>query len=195
MRVRRSATLLLIAVVVPSASQTSSHLETEHLEFDCREVAALTPEYLSRHGIFVHGEGSQDLRILGFDYEPLAPGKSVRDRKKWTDAQGNEITDFKVYWTYADRKTGDKSVPGIWRLRLAHYQPRGEIKLLSAGGSCSVEIDLFFETSGANVIGILPVDSQWSYHSNGVMEREYLEGISAALTARKTGTPKPEDRP
>jgi hypothetical protein len=187
--------LLLIALVVPSASQTSSHLETEHFEFDCHEVAPVTSEYLSRHGIFVHGEGSHDLRILGFDYEPLAPRKSVRDRKKWTDARGHEITDFKVYWTYADRKTGDKSVPGIWRLRLAHYQPRGEIKLLSAGGRCSVEFDLFFETSGANVIGILPVDSQWSYHSNGVMEREYLEGISAALTERKTGTPKTKVRP
>ena len=69
--------LLLITVVVLSASQTSSHLETEQLEYDCREVAALTSEYLSGHGIFVHGEGSQDLRILGFDHESLAPGKSV----------------------------------------------------------------------------------------------------------------------
>jgi hypothetical protein len=187
--------MLLIAVVVPSPSQTSSRPETEHLEFDCREVAALTSEYLSRHGIFVSAQGSQDLMILGFDHEPLAPGKSVSNRKKWTDAQGNEITDFKVYRTYAARNTGDKPVPGIWRLRLAHYQPKGEIKMLSDGRRCSVEFDLFFETSGANVIGILPVDSQWRYHSNGIMEREYLEGISQALTQRKTGMPMPEDRP
>jgi len=189
-RVRRSATLLLIAVVVPSASQTPSRPETEYLDFDCREVAAITSEYLSRRGIFVQGEGSQDLRILG-----LRPGKSVGNRKKWTDAQGNEITDFKVYWAYADRKTGGKLVPGIWRLRLAHYQPRGRIKLLSAEGGCSVEFDLSFETSGARMIGILGVDSQWSYHSNGVIERAYLEGISAALAERKAGTSKPQNRP
>ena len=193
MRVGHSAIVLLIAVVVPSASQTSSHLEAEHLEYDCREVAAQTSEYLSGHGIFV--QGSQDLRILGFDYEPSTPGKSARQRKKWTDAQGNEINDFKVYWTYADRKTGHRLAPGIWRLRLAHYQPKGKIKLLSAGGGCSVEFDLFFETWGANMIGILGVDSQWDYHSNGVMEREYLKGISGVLTERKTVTPEPEQRP
>jgi hypothetical protein len=114
--------------------------------------------YLSSRGIFVSEKRyAQDLSILGLDHEPLAPGKDVRKRKKWRDAQGDEITDFKVYWTYADRKTGDRPVFGIWRLRLAHYQPRGEIKLSPAeGGGCSADFDLYFETWGANVIGILP---------------------------------------
>jgi hypothetical protein len=44
-----------------------------------------------------------------------------------------------------------------------------------------VDFDLYFETWGADVIGILPVDSRWDYHSNGLMEREYLDGI------RRTG--------
>jgi hypothetical protein len=54
-----------------------------------------------------------------------------------------------------------------------------------------VDFDLYFETWGANVIGILPVDSQWGYHSNGLMEREYLGGISAALTEGKAWLRKP----
>jgi hypothetical protein len=46
---------------------------------------------------------------VGIDAEPLAPGKVARKPKKWRDAQGNEITDLKVYWTYADKKTGETS--------------------------------------------------------------------------------------
>ncbi len=128
---------------------------------------------------------------MGLDNEPLEPGKVVRKRKKWRDAKGNEITDLKVYWTYADRKTGEKLPFGIWRIRLEHYDPWGEIRLSPAEeGGCSVAFGLRFETWGANVIGILPLDSAWVYGSNGLMEREYLDGISEALTAAKVATPK-----
>jgi hypothetical protein len=147
-------------------------------------VGALTSEYLSTHGISVYERDPQNLSILGFVFERLAPGKTATTRKKWTDSQGSEVTDLKVYWTYADRSTGDKLPPGFWRLRLAHYAPRGEIKLLAADGGCRVSFDLFFQTSGANVAGIIPMDSNWSYRSNGILERGYLKGISEALSAQ-----------
>jgi hypothetical protein len=57
-------------------------------------------------------------------------------------------------------------------------------------GGCSVAFGVNFDTWGTNVIGILPMDSQWTYHSNGLMEREYLDGISEALTAAKVATPR-----
>jgi len=114
-----------------------------------------------------------------------------RKLKPWTDAQGNEITDFKVYWDYADRGTGEKLPLGIWRLRLAHYQPGGEIKLASVAEGCKVDFRLAFSAWGVNVIAILPLDSSWSYGSNGRLDREYLDGISAAQARRKPALPKP----
>jgi hypothetical protein len=193
MRALSLALLVLIGGVAPSVSQTTSHPETRYFASDCSDVAKAASTYLSSRGIFVdEGRHAHDLAILGIDHEPLETGKVETKQKKWTDAQGNRVTDLKVYWTYADKSTGDKPVFGIWRLRLAHYQPRGEIKLAQAeGGGCSVDFDLYFETWGANVIGILPVDSQWGYHSNGLMEREYLGGISAALTEGKAWLRKP----
>jgi len=35
------------------------------------------------------------------------------------------------------------------------------------------------------MMGFLGVDSRWSYGSNGRMEREYLDGISAELVHNK----------
>lgn len=65
----------------------------------------------------------QGLKIIGFAQEPLKPRESRTKPQNWSDAQGNGITDFKVYWTYANRKTGDKLPVGAWRLRMEHYGP------------------------------------------------------------------------
>jgi hypothetical protein len=44
-----------------------------------------------------------------------------------------------------------------------------------------MNISIRFETNGAMIIAILPVDSAWGYSSNGLLEREYLDGISDVL--------------
>ena len=46
-----------------------------------------------------------------------------------------------------------------------------------------------------NVIRILPMDSESEYHSNGALETEYLDGIAAVLSERKTVMPKPDLHP
>ena len=110
MRSLHRAILLLIAAVAPSVSQTSPHSVSRHFGSECSDVAGVASAYLSSHGIFVYDERrARDLSIVGIDAEPLAPGKVARKPKKWRDAQGNEITDLKVYWTYADKKTGETS--------------------------------------------------------------------------------------
>ena len=153
------------------------HIESLHFPFSCPDVAGKAMSYLSEHGVLTYETARfQTISVIG---------RIGRKDKPWTDAQGKEITDFKVYWTYADRSTGDKEIFGIWRVRMAHYQPKGEIKLTPGDQGCNADFRLAFEAWGAMVIGILPADSQWEYSSTGRLEREYLEGISAALAQRK----------
>ena len=192
MRTVPSATILLAATVVAGLAQDSVHSESLHLAFECRAVAESAETYLSEHGVFTTEKTRfQDISIVGREFEPITAGSLAhrRKRKPWTDAHGSEVTDLKVYWTYANRATGEKLPFGIWRLRTAHCQPEGDIKLTSDGGGCKVDFQLTFDTWGANVIGILPLDSQWSYYSNGRLEREYLDGISATLEQQKSAPP------
>jgi len=74
---------------------------------------------------------------------------------------------------------------GVWRIRSAHYRPQGTIRLTSDETGCTLDFQLTFFTSGANVAAILVGDSSWEYGSNGRLEREYLEGIAAAHAQRK----------
>jgi hypothetical protein len=113
-----SAILLLAASAVPGVSQFSRHSEPRHLAFECLAVAETASAYLDKHGtLTTRLETSLLLSVFRGGRQP------------WTDAQGNKISDFKVYWTYADRKTGDRLPFGAWRLRLDHYAPMGEMKL------------------------------------------------------------------
>jgi len=165
-----------------------------HPPFECGIVAEMANAYLSQHGIYTAEKTRfQDISVIGRESEPITAGSLARGRKlkPWTDAQGIEITDLKVYWTYADRATGEKLPFGIWRVRTAHYQPQGEIKLTSESGGCKVNFQLRFSTWGANVIAILPLDSSWGYDSNGRLEREYLVGMSAALEQQKSAPLNP----
>jgi hypothetical protein len=180
-----------------AASAANSPSESRHFSFECREAAERAEAYLSEHGIATSEKtGSEDISITGRDLEPITAGSLARGPKPkpWTDAQGNEINDFKVYWTYADRKTGKNLPFGIWRIRMEHYVPWGEIRLASEGEGCNVGIQLRFLTSGAKVIAILPVDSAWDYQSNGRLERGYLDAISAALEKRTASLPKATER-
>jgi len=52
-------------------------------------------------------------------------------------------------------------------------------------GGCNVGFALFFITDGVIVRGVLPADESWDYRSNGRLEREYLDGVTADLTQRK----------
>jgi hypothetical protein len=113
----------------------------------------------------------------------------------WTDAQGHEINDLKVYWNYSDRSTGKQLPFGVWRLRLSHYAPWGEVRLTPADGSCDVTMQLRFEAWGANMVAFLGVDSSWSYESNGRMEGEYLEAISAVLKQEGGEVKPPVEEP
>ena len=181
-----SAAVLLAATVVASFAQSSPHSESLHLAFACRDLAEIAEAYLSDHGILTDEKTSfQDISIVGRELKPVTAGSlreltNGRKLKQWTDAQGNEITDSKVSSTYADKGTGEKLPFGVRRVRSAPYHPQGEIKLTSDDGGCKVDFRLAFSTWGANVIGILPVDSSWAYDSNGRLEREYLDGIAAA---------------
>jgi hypothetical protein len=189
--------ILLGVAVVPGLTQNSPHFESLYLAFECRVVAETANTYLSQHGIFTTEKtGFQEISVIGRESEPTMAGSLARGRKlePWTDVQGTEITDLKVYWTYADRATGEKLPFGIWRLRTAHYQPQGDIKLTSDAGGCKVDFRLTFSTWGANVIAILPLDSSWGYGSNGRLEREYLGGISAALEKRKSAPLNPPEQ-
>ena len=193
-----SATVLLVASVVAGFGQSSPHSESQHLAFSCRDVAEIAEAYLSQHGVSTNETTrSQDISIVGQELKPVTAGSirkpaNGRKLKPWTDAQGNEITDYKVYWTYADRGTGERLPFGSWRARSAHYQPQGEITLTSDDGGCKIDFRLTFGTWGVNVIAILPVDSSWVYGSNGRLERGYLDGISAAAAQ---APPKPLAKP
>jgi hypothetical protein len=152
------------------------------------------PKNISQNiGIFTEEKtGSQSIAVVGGESELILGGGGRQKLRPWTDVKGSDITDFAVYSTYADREAGEKLPLGLWRIRLAHYQPRGEIRLTFVEGGCDVDFLLSFETWGANVVAILPADSHWVYDSNGRMEREYLDGLSAALEQRKTAPHAPQ---
>jgi hypothetical protein len=199
MRPALPAALLMAAAAALGFPQSSPRSEVQHVAFECRDVAETASGYLSTHGILTLEEDRfQVLSVIGRRGQPLAVGGShelgARKLMPWTDIHGNEISDFKIYWHYADRGTAEKLPLGVWRLRLSHYRPQGEMKLAPAKGECDVNFRLGFLTDGANMITILGVDAQWGFDSNGRMEREYLDGISAALKQR-TLTPKPTGQP
>jgi hypothetical protein len=116
LRTGLSATLLLLLAVSawPCLSQNSGHSEPVRLAFECRDVAETAPAYLKQHGVVA----LRSSRFEGFSIHGAI--------KPWTDAQGNQINDFKVYWTYANRKDGGKLPFGVWHLRLQRYTPLGE---------------------------------------------------------------------
>lgn len=70
----------------------------------------------------------------------------------------------------------------MWRLRLSHYKPRGELKLTRQENGYTAEFRLSFHTDGANMIAILGDDASWGYQSNGQMERDYLSANEATTT-------------
>ena len=175
-----STALLLAISGWPSLAQEAPASDAVRLAFECREVAAAASAYLDEHGMENHEESS-------------LPGLSIGGGKKpWIDAQGNKLSDLRVYWKYANSKNTDKSPFASWRLRLSHYHPIGDMKLIPEEGACTVDFRLRFYTSGADVVAlIIPLDSMWSYGSNGRLEREYLNGISEALNLAKLTGPKP----
>ncbi len=179
MRIVPITTLLMTVAAWHCLAQDSQHSERLHLAGDCRDVALVASTYLQKHGVLTVPFENPRRLWIGQD-----------GRQPWTDAQGNKVNDFKVYWNFANRNDGEKLPFGMWHMRLAHYQPTGEIALDSVEGGCDADFRLFFQTSGGLVIGILPVDSQWEYGSNGRMERGYLDGISVELDRRKPAPPK-----
>jgi hypothetical protein len=116
-----AGTLLLAASLMPGLSQNSSHSESRHFACPCRLVADRAEAYLSDHGVLTleKDRGPSKISIIGRQSEPISPGS--RRLKLWTDGHANEITDFGVYWKFADRKTGEKLSFGMWHLRLTHY--------------------------------------------------------------------------
>ncbi len=80
--------------------------------------------YFNNHGIYAH-ENHGMLTAEGSRFDSLSMRtshtKGGADFRPWTDAQGNKITDFKVYWTYANRKDAEKIPFGVWHLRLGRY--------------------------------------------------------------------------
>jgi hypothetical protein len=175
----RAATLFLVGAARLCLSQDAPHSESVRLAFECGKVAETASAYLQRHG-------------MANSVNPRLPGLSIGAGQKWTDARGNEISAFKVYWTYANRKDTEKQPVASWRLGLSRYTPRGAMKLVPDEGGCKVEFQLRFETSGADMVAILiPLDSSWSYGSNGRLEREYMGGIAAELGRPELAAPKP----
>jgi hypothetical protein len=193
----------LFAVSLPVSGQTLSLPQSLHITFGCDDVADIASEYFKDHGVYTFEKHGM-LTPEGIRYNSLsiygAGKKRVGILQSWTDAQGNKISDFKVYWTYANTNDTEKLPFGVWHLRLGHYWPEGEMKLIPDEGGCTVNFQLHFGASGGNMVGILGVDSRWSYGSNGRMEREYMGGISVELEQRKSGPaqlpkpPRPEVR-
>lgn len=179
-----SAALLLVLSVRPGLSQTPQHSTNPiHFAIECDELAGIASTYLTKHGIFVFPKS---------DGLSIQASQGKRDTP-WTDAQGKTVNDFKVYWDFSNKSSGEKEIFGLlWHLRLSHYWGSGLMKLDPDAGGCNVDFRLRFETSGADVVVILPLDSSWVYESNGRMEREYLDGISAELDRRKSVVTKPK---
>jgi len=175
-------TLLLTALALGCSAQDAQHFESRHFSFECGEVAHTALSYLPKHGLSTSSlESDSELRVFRADRAP------------WTDADGKVISDFRVYWNYADRKTGERLPFGVWHMRLEHYTPSGEFKMTPDEGGCQVAFRLLFSTSGGNVIGIIPVDASWEYWSNGRMEREYLAGIAASMEKREPPPKMPSE--
>jgi hypothetical protein len=173
MRLGISVTLLLALSARIGTSQDPQPSERRHFDVSCGDVAGTASTYFKKHGMFMYqAPGSREAAVYGLG-------------KLWTDAADNHISDFEVYWTYSNCKDSEKVPFGVWRMRLEHYAPRGEMKLIPDGSACSAEFHLSFQTSGANVIVILVLDSSWQFENNGRMERAYLDGISAELSRRK----------
>ncbi len=167
MRLGISALLLFLSAV-------SGQSETRQFSEVCPALAARVSAYLKEHGLWMGPPAGSGEIMVGRD-----------SAKPWTDAAGKPISDFRVYWTYAERKGASRPPLGAWRLRLSHYRPNGKLMLSSVDGQCRVEFQLRFDASGADVVIIAPFDSVWDYTSNGRMEREYLDGIVADLSQRK----------
>lgn len=197
MRMPADITLLFVvsALIVLSA-EPPGPARTLRQDSDCTDAMETASTYLKNHGIFAQeNRGMVTTESVSFNSLSVRAGgfRGAHDSTLWTDAQGNKISDFKVYWTYADRNDTEKTPFGVWRLRLGHYQLQGELSFVPDGKSektCNLDFKLHFVAGGANMVGILGVDSQWSYGSNGRMEQEYLKGISAELERRKAATVK-----
>jgi hypothetical protein len=131
--------------------------------------------YLSQHGVVASSSP---------DYEGYRIAGAHGTPRPWTDARGQKIGDLKVYWTYANRRDGEKGPFFVWNLRLSHYNPFGEMKFTGnqEKGGCDVTFRLYFGASGGDVIVIVPWgDTSMRYESNGRLEREYLDGIASEL--------------
>ncbi len=171
MRCARAITLLAI---LACGVQRLYGAEATTSEYSCRDTADTAKGYLAAHGLLaVESGGFRVLSLVG----TLRKGHLRNNATPWTDADGREVNDRRVYWTYADRKTGERVLPPVWRLRLEHYEPTGEITLMADGGGCTLRFQIHFQAWGANVLLIMPVDSMWQYGSNGRLERGYLDGI------------------
>jgi hypothetical protein len=185
--------MLTASALLAASAEPPEPAQTHRFPFACEDVSRTAFLYFNSHGIFTR-ENRGMLTAEGSPFASLlvrtAPTRSG-DLKPWTDALGNKISDFAVYWIYANRKDTEKIPFGVWHLRLGRYWLMGEMKLMPEDhdqGACRVDFKLNFEAGGANMVGFLGVDSQWSYGSNGRMEREYLDGISAELARRKEST-------
>lgn len=173
---------LMMLSIPPAVSHAELPAKTVHMAFTCREVSAIASAYLIQHGLYAVGKREGNgLSIMG------------RASAPWTDAQGRKINDFRIYWLFSDKKSDDKLPFPLWHVRLSHYRPAGEMKAVDGDSGCDVVFNLSFQTDGANVIGVLPVDSRWDLGSNGRMEREYMGGITAELVRHGSAPAKSAD--
>jgi hypothetical protein len=183
-------TFAIAAVTLAALARAEDAPTPQHVTFpaECPAFAKVAVHYFDQHGIFARqNRGMATSDGVPFDDYSLFGGASHNfpGVKPWTNSRGDRIGDLQVYWHYANRSDTEKVPFGVWRLRLEHYRLRGEMKLFSNGNGCDVDLRVHFETGGGNVIGVLPVDAQWDYGSNGRLEREYIDGISAELTRQK----------
>jgi hypothetical protein len=178
---------LALAAAAVNADDTATHQHAS-LPAECSTVRRIAASYLDQHGVSAtqqRGVATED-SIPYYDYSLFGGGMhNVSGLKPWTDSRGERISDFRVYWHYANRSDTQKEPFGVWRLRLDRYRMRGEIRLFPKDNSCEVDLRVHFEAGGANMIGFLGVDALWSYGSNGRLEQEYIDGISAELAQQK----------
>jgi hypothetical protein len=193
---RAYGTLLFVVSALTAVAAGPRPVTALHFDSDCTDVTEAASTYLKIHGMFTHeNKGMMNSAGLAFSSLSVRAGgfRGADGSTPWTDAQGNKISDFGVYWRYADKKETEKIPFGVWRLRLDHYRLQGELKLVpdeKRQETCTLDFNLHFVAGGANMVGILGVDSQWSYGSNGRMEQEYLKGISSEIERRKAATTK-----
>lgn len=182
--------IIAASMARPGLSQNSKSSQSWKFLSECSDVAKKADLYFSEHGFNSYRQ-SQETLTLSRGSVMVSSIDGNRQPIPWTDAHGSAINDFRVYWNFADRRTGEKLPFGVWHLRLSHYVPLGEMKLTPSSGGCDVSFLLRFRTDGANMFTILGVDSMWSYESNGRLEREYMEAISAT-EQRKSASQPPE---